>query len=108
MTTKQASVAQTTVPEAVTVDRPVILGVDGLFAVQAGVPLSEAMGALSVLLDTAEAATLGAAEAGGGGQDCSGSVWAVKHLLQMARALNSSIQSGFVAAQRGNDASGRA
>ena len=63
---------------------------------------------LGVLLDTAEAATLGAAEAVGGGRDCSGSVWAVQHLLQMARALNSSIQSGFVAAQRGNDASGRA
>ena len=86
--------------EFVTVPRPVALGADGLFAVQAGVPLSEAMDALGVLLGTAEA--------GGGGQDCSGTVWAVQHLLQMARALNSSIQSGFVAAQRGNDASGRA
>ena len=79
--------------EFVTMPQPVVLGTGGLFAVQAGVPLSEAMGA---------------AEAVGGGQDCSGAVWAVQHLLQMARALNSSIQSGFVAAQRGNDASGRA
>jgi hypothetical protein len=94
--------------EFVTMPQPVVLGTGGLFAVQAGVPLSEAMDALGVLLDTAEAATLGAAEAVGGGQDCSGAVWAVQHLLQMARALNSSIQSGFVAAQRGNDASGRA
>lgn len=94
--------------EFVTMPQPVIFGTGDLFAVQAGVPLSEAMDALGVLLDTAEAATLGAAEAVGGGQDCSGSVWAVQHLLQMARALNSSIQSGFVAAQRGNDASGRA
>ena len=92
----------------VTVPRPVTLGTDGLFAVQAGVPLSEAMDALGVLLDTAEAATLGAAEAGGNGQDCTGSIWAVQHLLQMARALNSSIQSGFVASQRGNGAKGRA
>ena len=94
--------------EFVTVPRPVALGTDGLFAVQAGVPLSEAMDALGVLLDTAEAATLGAAEAGGNGQDCTGSIWAVQHLLQMARALNSSIQSGFVASQRGNGAKGRA
>ena len=94
--------------EFVTMPQPVIFGTGDLFAVQAGVPLSEAMDALGVLLDTAEAATMGAAEAVGGGQDCSGSVWAVQHLLQMARALNSSIQSGFVAAQRGNDASGRA
>ena len=94
--------------EFVTMPQPVVLGTGGLFAVQAGVPLSEAMDALGVLLDTAEAATLGAAEAVGGGQDCSGSVWAVQHLLQMARALNSSIQSGVVAAQRSNDASGRA
>ena len=94
--------------EFVTVHRPVALGTNGLFAVQAGVSLSEAMYAFGVLQDKAEAATLGAAEAGGGGQDCSGSVWAVQHLLQMARALNSSIQSGFVAAQRGDDASGRA
>ena len=94
--------------EFVTMPQPVIFGTGDLFAVQAGVPLSEAMDALGVLLDTAEAATLGAAEAVGGGQDCSGSVWAVQHLLQMARALNSSIQSGFVAAQRGDDASGRA
>ena len=94
--------------EFVTMPQPVIFGTGDLFAVQAGVPLSDAMDALGVLLDTAEAATLGAAEAVGGGQDCSGSVWAVQHLLQMARALNSSIQSGFVAAQRGNDASGRA
>ena len=94
--------------EFVTVPRPVTLGADGLFAVQAGVPLSEAMDAMAVLLSTAEAAALGAAEAGGNGQDCTGSIWAVQHLLQMARALNSSIQSGFVAAQRGNDASGSA
>ena len=66
MTTKQASAAPATVPEAVTVHKPVTLGTDGLFAVQAGVPLTEAMDALGVLLDTAEAATLGAAEAGGG------------------------------------------
>ena len=46
--------------EFVTVPRPVALGTDGLFAVQAGVPLSEAMDALGVLLDTAEAATTNA------------------------------------------------
>ena len=66
MATTHASVALASVPEAVTVSRPVTLGTDGLFAVQAGVPLTEAMDALGVLLDTAEAATLGAAEAGGG------------------------------------------
>lgn len=107
MTTKQASGAQTTVPEAVTVARPVILGTEGLFAVQAGVPLSEAMDAMAVLLRTAEMAALDAAQAEYV-QDCRGSVWAVEHLLRMARALNSSIQSGFVAAQRGNDSGGRA
>ena len=41
--------------EFVTVPRPVALGTDGLFAVQAGVPLSEAMGALGVLLASADA-----------------------------------------------------
>ena len=39
--------------EFVTVPRPVTLGTDGLFAVQAGVPLTEAMDALGVLLYTA-------------------------------------------------------
>ena len=50
--------------EFLTVPRPVTLGANGLFAVQAGVPLSEAMDALGVLLDTAEATTLGAAACG--------------------------------------------
>lgn len=89
----------------VTVHHPFALGADNLFAVQAGVPLTEALEAMALLLSTAETTAHEAAIAAGSDQNCIGSNWAIQHLLEMAGALNSSIHSGLIAAQRDDSAS---
>ena len=84
---------------AVTVHKSFSFGASELFAVQAGVPLSDAMDDLSVLIGTAQAAArLLAIES----ETCDdpGATWAPVYLLDMAHALHGSIHSGLLEAQR--------
>lgn len=84
--------------ELVTVHQPIDLAGVGLFAVQGGIPLNDAMDAMGVLLSTAHGLACDAAIAAD--NENKGSVWAVEHLLLMARALNTSIQGGLSAGGR--------
>ena len=72
---------------------------DELFAVQAGVPLSDALDQLTMLIGVAENAAMDVAICTGNGGEANGA-WAPVHLLTFARALTQSIHSGFVEAQR--------
>ena len=85
--------------EFVTVHQPVALGVDNLFAVQGGIPLSDAMDAMSLLLSTARGAACEMAQTCSD-NDASGSAWALEHLLALAQALTISIHGGLNAGQR--------
>ena len=87
--------------EFVTVHQPVALGADNLFAVQGGIPLSDAMDAMSLLLSTARGAACEMAQTCSD-NDASGTAWALEHLLALAQALNTSIHSGLMAGQRNN------
>ena len=87
-----------TAANAVTAHTSFSFGASELFAVQAGVPLSDAMDDLSVLIGTAQAAArLLAIEA----ETCDdpGATWAPVYLLDMACALQSSIEQGLKAAK---------
>lgn len=87
---------------AVTVHKSFSFGASELFAVQAGVPLSDAMDDLSLLIGTAQAAArLGAVNAESG--DDPGAAWAPVYLLEMAHALQRSIHSGLLEAQRAHE-----
>ena len=66
----------------VTAHTPFDFGGANVFAVQAGVPFSEAMDAMALLLSTADETAFVAAKAGNDG-DAAGAVWAVEHLLQL-------------------------
>ena len=79
----------------VTVNQPFDLAGAGLFAVQGGIPLGDAMDAMAVLLNTAHSTACDAAMAAD--NENKGAVWAVEHLLLLARALNASIHGGLVA-----------
>lgn len=83
----------------VTAHTPLEFGGADVFAVQAGVPFSEAMDAMALLLSTADETAFVAANAGDDG-DMAGAVWAVEHLLQFARGLNGAMQSGWIEFQR--------
>ena len=85
--------------EFVTVHQPVALGADNLFAVQGGIPLSDAMDAMSLLLSTARGAACEMAQTCSD-NDASGSAWALEHLLALAQALTISIHGGLNAGQR--------
>ena len=85
--------------EFVTVHQPVVLGSDNLFAVQGGIPLSDAMDAMSLLLSTARGAACEMAQTCSD-NDASGSAWALEHLLALAQALTISIHGGLNAGQR--------
>lgn len=85
----------------VTVHEPVSLGVEGLFAVQGGIPLSDAMDAMALLLSTARGGACEMAQTCSD-NDASGTAWALEHLLALAQALNTSIHSGLNAGQRNN------
>ena len=84
--------------ELVTVPQACDLGINGLFAVQGGIPLDDALEAMSGLLNTAQGAICDVAMASD--KENAGAVWAVEHLLQLARALNTSIHGGLVAGGR--------
>ena len=79
----------------VTAHTPLDFGGADVFAVQAGVPFTQAMDAMALLLSTADEAAFVAANAGNDG-DMAGAVWAVEHLLQFARGLNGAMQTGWL------------
>lgn len=84
-----------------TAHTPLDFGGADVFAVQAGVPFTQAMDAMALLLSTANEAAFTAANTGSGGDvDMSGPVWAVEHLLQFACGLNSAMQTGWMEFQR--------
>lgn len=83
------------VAELVTVPQACSLGAAGLFAVQGGIPLDDAVEAMTGLLNTAQGAICDIAMASD--KENTGAVWAVEHLLQLARALNTSIHGGLIA-----------
>jgi hypothetical protein len=90
----------------VTVHKTVDLAFNGLFAVQGGVPLRNALDGLSTLLSTAREAAYQAASTDGS-TDSTGTAWAVEHLLTMAYALNESISLGLLQHQAdGGEAGG--
>ena len=97
----QKTKAPAGIAQAVTVHTSIDLGGSGLFAVQAGVPLSEALDAMAVLLETAETAANEAAIACGSDNDTRGTVWAIQHVLSLACGLNSAIHGGLIDAERG-------
>ena len=90
--------------ELVTVHQPVVLGADALFAVQGGIPLSDAMDALALLLSTANSTACEMAKTCSG-NDASGTAWALEHLLALALAVNSSVHLGLMQGQRAASAS---
>ena len=99
MAHKATTTATAGIAQAVTVHTPVDLGGPGVFAVQAGVPLGDAMDAMALLLDAAGDAACEAAIAAGSDNETPGTAWAVRHLLVMARCLNLAIHGGLLAAQ---------
>lgn len=80
--------------QAVTAHQPFCMGGVDLFAVQAGVPLSDALDSLSLLIGAAGAAVADVAIGIGEG-DAPEAPWAVAHLLNAAHALTASIHTGF-------------
>lgn len=72
---------------------------DALFAVQAGVPLSDALDQLTVLIGVAENSAMDVAICVSNGGEANGA-WAPVHLLTFAHALTQSIHRGYVEAQR--------
>lgn len=85
--------------DLVTVHQPLTLGADGIFAVQGGIPISDAMDAMALLLSTARGAACDTAKTCND-NEASGTAWAVEHLLALAEALNSSMHSGLRAHDR--------
>lgn len=84
--------------QAVTAHRPFSMGGAELFAVQAGVPLSDALDSLSLLIGAAGAAVSNGA-INTGEADTTDAAWAAAHLLDAAYALTSSIHLGLNQAQ---------
>lgn len=72
---------------------------DPLFVVREGVPLSDALDQLKVLIYAAENSAMGIAMSVNNGGEANGA-WAPVHLLTFARALTQSIHRGFVTAER--------
>lgn len=71
---------------------------DQLFAVQAGIPLNDALEQLTLLIGVAENSAMDVAICVGNGGEANGA-WAPVHLLTFARALTQSIHRGFAEAQ---------
>lgn len=105
--TPKPPVAAPGVAPAVTVHQPFHVGAGQLFAVQPGVALGDAFAALSLLVGTAREAVEGMAvlmESGESGPRPiadvgAGLAWAPVYLLDMACALQSSIEQGLKAAK---------
>ena len=72
---------------------------DHLFAVQAGIPLNDALEQLTLLIGVAENSAMDVAICVGNGGEANGA-WAPVHLLTFAHALTQSIHRGYVEAQR--------
>ena len=73
---------------------------DHLFAVQAGIPLNDALDQLTMLIGAAENSAMDVAICVGNGGEANG-VWAPVHLQAFAQALTQSIHRVYVEAQRG-------
>lgn len=87
--------ADPSIAQAVTAHQPFRLGgTVQLFAVQPGVPLSDALDTLSILVGTAGAAVADMAMAIGERNEPE-APWAIAHLLDAAHALTASIHTGF-------------
>lgn len=91
MAAKQAIAALAPVPEAVTVAAPVT-GLADLLQIRSGVPVSEALDALSMLLGNIADSLTDTCIAMNGGDPTP--PWASLHLLSVADAIASSAQSG--------------
>lgn len=91
--------------QAVTVHQPFLIGVHGVFAVQAGVPMAAAFDDLSLLVSTARDAAADLAQLLGDSNPPSSNggaslIWPIMYLLDMANALQSSMSLGLTAARR--------
>lgn len=94
------------VATAVTVLQPVSLGLTmGLFSVQGGVPLPNAVDALSLILETVHSVADETAQACSE-NDTPGTARAIELLLALAQALNYSIHAGLYAARCTTDMRG--
>lgn len=104
-TTTKAPAAGLAIAQAVTAHQPFCMGgFPELFAVQSGVPLSNALQTLSLLIGAAGASVADIALTIGEG-DKPDAPWAIAHVLDAASALTASIQAGF---DQACDASGSA
>ena len=70
-----------------------------LFAVQAGIPLNDALDQLTMLMGAAENSAMDVAICVSNGGEANGA-WAPVHLLTFAHALTKSIHRGLIEAQR--------
>lgn len=94
-TTTKAPAAGLAIAQAVTAHQPFCMGgLPELFAVQPGVPLSDALQTLSLLIGAAGASVADVAISIGEG-DKPDAPWAIAHVLDAASALAASIQTGF-------------
>ena len=87
--------------QAVTVRHPVLMAGSRVFEVREGVPLAEAMDALSLLMATAQAVSHGLATTGENASENPGALWAPVHLLELAGDLQASIHLGLLQAKGG-------
>lgn len=91
--------------QAVTVHKPFLTGLHGVFAVQAGVPMDAAFDDLSLLVSAARDAAADLAQLLGDSNPPSSNAgasltWPIVYLLDMADALQSSMSLGLSAARR--------
>ena len=101
--TPNPPVAAPGAPHAVTVKHPVSMSAGGrVFEVRDGVPLTDAMDTLALLLATAQAASYGVATTAESTPENPGVAWASVYLLELAADLHASIHAGLVQAQRGS------
>ena len=94
-TTTKTPAAGLAIAQVVTAHQPFCMGgATELFAVQPGIPLSDALQTLSLLIGAAGAGVADVAISIGEG-DKPDAPWAIAHLLDAAHALTASIQAGF-------------
>lgn len=81
---------------AVTTQHPVNMAGSNVFEVRAGVPIAEAMQALSLLIATAQASTYAIATHAERVNETPGAAWAPVYLLELAGDLHAAIQAGCI------------